>query len=343
MLCAGQRKDGVHVAALLSPDEVGQHPFIEGLERIQVPVITIAVSARSYLREYRSLRALVGRLQPTLVHTHGYRADVIGGAAARAVGVRIVSTVHGFVGGSLRNRFYERVQLIALRRADAVLAVSAPLVDRLAHARVSRNKIHLVLNGFEPPSPNISRAAARQELGIPENELVVGWVGRLSREKGADVMLEAIADSRDPWRVSMIGDGPERSRLYQRAEKLGIADRVSWHGAVDNAGVLFAAFDAFVLSSRSEGTPIALFEAMNAMVPIVATAVGGVPDVVTPAHAMLVPAERPAMIAESLAAVLHDPAAAKQRSLQARERVVERFGVDRWLASVDAVYRGVLA
>jgi len=106
-------------------------------------------------------------------------------------------------------------------------------------------------------------------------------VGRLSREKGADVILDAIAACKPPWRLSIIGDGPERERLKQQAARLGITDRVTWHGPVSNAGKLLSAFDAFVLSSRTEGTPIVLFEAMHSGVPIVTTSVGGVPDVVS--------------------------------------------------------------
>jgi glycosyltransferase involved in cell wall biosynthesis len=341
MLSAGQREGGVHVAAVMAPAEARDHPFVTGLETLRVPVTTVAVPARSYLREYRSLRALIGRLRPSVVHTHGYHSDVIGGAAARSLGVRTVSTVHGFLGVPLRNRLYERMQLIALRRADALLAVSAPLVDRLAQAGISRNKIHLVPNGFAPPASIMTRTMARRELGLPENALVVGWVGRLSREKGADVMLEAIAACELPWRLSMIGDGPQGVQLRKRASELGIMDRVSWHGSIANAGTLFSAFDAFALSSRTEGTPIALLEAMHACVPIVATEVGGVGDVVTSAHAILVPAERPTLIAQSLATLLRDPSAAKQRTALARERLVRRFGAEAWLAAVDDVYRVV--
>ena len=343
MLSAGQMSEGTHVAAVLSPAQVPDHPFIAGLETVGVPVTTVAVPARRYLREYHSLRALIGRLQPGVVHTHGYHADVIGGAAARSVGACTVSTVHGFLGVPLRNWLYERLQLIALRRANALLAVSSPLVDRLAQAGISRSRIHLVLNGFAPTGPNKSRTAARRELGIPESALVAGWVGRLSREKGADVMLEAMAACERPWQFSMIGDGPQRKRLRQRADELGIADRISWHGPIANAGTLFSAFDAFVLSSRTEGTPIALLEAMSACVPIVATQVGGVPDVVTSAQAMLVPPEQPALIAQSLAALVADPRAAKERSLLASERVVQRFGADAWLAAVDKVYNAVMS
>lgn len=342
MMSAGQVRDRVHVAAVLSPTDADDHPFIAGLEALGIPVTRVVVQGRSYLREYRSLSALVERLRPGVIHTHGYHADVIGGRVARVQGVRTVSTVHGFVGAPpLRNLLYERLQAIALRRADAVIAVAAPLVDRLARAGVSRGKIHLVPNGFSPETPIVTRAAARRELGIPADARVAGWIGRLSREKGADVMLEALSQCERQWRLSMIGDGPERARLHQQAAKLAISDRVTWHGQVANAGGLLSAFDAFVLSSRTEGTPIALFESMHAGVPIVASRVGGVPHVVGSAHALLVPSEQPAMIARALAELEREPSAAARRSVLARDRLRQSFGPGTWLAAIDAVYCAV--
>jgi glycosyltransferase involved in cell wall biosynthesis len=300
------------------------------------------VRTRSYLREYRLLSALVARLQPGVVHTHGYRADVIGGAVARAHRVPTVSTVHGFTGGGRRNRLYERVQSLALKRADAVIAVSAPLVQRLADDGVPRHKIHCIPNGFAPLIETATRAVARRRLGITTDALVAGWVGRLSREKGADVMLDALAESDPRWQLSVIGDGDEFDRLGQKAATLGISNRVSWHGAIANAGSLLAAFDAFVLSSRTEGTPITLLEAMNAGVPIIATRVGGVPDVVSESHARLVPPEQPGMIALALSEIEREPSSATDRTLRARDRLLRSFSSVTWLASVDAVYEAAV-
>jgi glycosyltransferase involved in cell wall biosynthesis len=343
MLSERQGRDRVHIAAVLSPDDADDHPFIGRLEAAEIPVTPVVAGARSYLHEYRSLSTIVARLQPDVVHTHGYRSDVIGGAVARAHRVPTVSTVHGFTGGGTRNRFNERIQCFALRFADAVVAVSRPLVDSLTRAGVPGERIHFIPNGFAPPANTMTRAAARRMLGIADHAVVAGWVGRLSSEKGADVVLAALAQSDTPWRLSMIGEGRDRDRLIEQAAELGIGDRVAWHGAVANAGAVLPAFDAFVLSSRTEGTPIALFEAMYARVPIVATRVGGVPDVVTSEHALLVPAEQPGAIAGALAELRHDPPAATHRSELARDRVLQAFSAEAWLDALEEVYRMVCA
>lgn len=338
MMSAGQRTSSVHVAAVVEPGTAERHPFIVQLENLGVPVTPIVVKARSYFREYRSLSALVERVGPDIVHTHGYRADVIGGAVARARRVPTVSTVHGFTGGGRRNQVYEWIQSIALRRADAVIAVSAPLVDRLVSAGIARDKIHCIPNGFAALVPTLTRAAARERLGLQPDALIAGWVGRLSREKGADVMLDALADSNSQWRLSVIGDGEELTRLRDQAARLGISDRITWHGPVANAGSLLSAFDAFVLSSRTEGTPITLLEAMNAGVPIVATKVGGVPDIVSSSQALLTPPEQPGLIAQALAELERERPAAIERSLRAAERLRESFSLAGWLAAVESVY-----
>jgi len=310
MMSMAQGVDFAHVAAVVEPGSSEAHPFIEQLQALGVRVTPVTVGARNYGREYRLLSALVRDLDPGVVHTHGYRSDVIGGAAARAHRVPIVSTVHGFTGGGNRNRFYEWVQSVALRRADAVIAVSAPLVERLAADGIDRDKIRCVPNGFVPVVDAIPRTEARRMLGIRSDALVVGWVGRLSKEKGPDVMLEALAASNPRWQLSIVGAGDQTESLRLQAERLHITDRIAWHGPLANAGSLLTAFDAFVLSSRTEGTPITLLEAMYAGVPIVATRVGGVPDVVTSSQAILVPSEAPEMIARALTEVASEPTAA---------------------------------
>jgi glycosyltransferase involved in cell wall biosynthesis len=341
MLAAGQKSSGVHVVAVLPPGEELRHPFLLHLSAMEIPFTTVVVGRRSYLREYRALKTLFARLQPRVVHTHGYHADIVAGIAAKALSIPRVSTVHGFLGVPLRNQIYERLQLLALRKADAVIAVSRPLVERVALSGVSRSKIRCVPNGFAPQRSTVSRIEARTRLNLKRDALVVGWVGRLSPEKGPDVMLEALAAAKAPWHLSMIGDGAQRDSLLAQVGSLGIADRVSWHGAIDGAGTLFRAFDAFVLSSRTEGTPIALLEAMDAEIPIVATTVGGVPDVIGPAHATLVPPERPAAIATALDELFAAPTAARERALMARRRVTTEFGADQWLAAIEKVYEDV--
>lgn len=306
-----------------------------------IEVVPIRLPPHRYLREYRSVRDLLRSLRPDVIHTHGYRADAIGGLAARVENVPWFATTHGFTGGGFKARFYEWVQVQALRRAHQVLAVSAPLRDHLVRVGIPTGIISVVPNAWSP-KPSLGRQEARGRLGIPQDAFVIGWVGRLTHEKGADVFLDALGALRDAnWCASMIGDGPDRHRLEGRARSLGIEGRVRWHGIVPDAATVFTAFDAWVLSSRTEGTPIALFEAMGAQVPVVATAVGGVPDVVSLAEALLVPPERPDAIAAALESIIAEPTAAAARTAAALLRVSGAHAPHQWLDAHVALYRAV--
>jgi glycosyltransferase involved in cell wall biosynthesis len=316
-------------------------PVLRRASDREVEVVRVEVPTRAYATELRRLRAAIDSAGPDVVHTHGYRADLLGGLAARRRGVPWVSTTHGFTGGDLKNRLYEWLQVRALRRADAVIAVSDPIRNRLRDAGIAVDRIHLLPNAWTP-KPLVPRAEARRRLGIDDGPPVIGWVGRLTAEKGPDLFLEALALLPDRrWRASIIGDGRERTALEARARRLGIADRLHWHGIVPEAAGLYPAFDAWVLSSRTEGTPIALFEAMAARVPAVVTAVGGVPAVVSGAEAILVPSERPELLAEAIGRVLADAASATSRVEAAYRRLVEEFATPGWLAAHVALYESV--
>jgi len=282
---------------------------------------------------------LIREWRADVVHTHGYRADVVAGLAAARAGVPTVSTVHGFTGGDIKNRFYELLQLRAFRRMNAVVAVSSPLRLKLIRAGVPEPRVHCIRNAWARSSTPLRRHDARVVLGLPDSELVIGWVGRLSPEKGPDLFLEAL--SRVPWQASVVGDGRLGGTLRRLAEGLGVSDRIRWHGLVSSAGRLLGAFDLLVLSSRTEGTPIVLFEAMEAGVPIVATSVGGVPDVLGPDDALLVSPGDSDRLAEAIRQVFDDPAAAAARASHARARLAAEFAPGPWLDQYEALYRSL--
>jgi glycosyltransferase involved in cell wall biosynthesis len=338
-----RRGHAVDVAAVLEPNGPPErHPFVASLAGTGVAVHPLVVSGRGYLRERAAVAALCRSLGSDVVHTHGYRADVVDSGAARASGVPVATTVHGFTGGGARNRLYEALQRAAFLRFDGVVAVSRPLAERLLRGGVPARRLRLIPNAWDGGARPLPRGEARERLGVAPGAFHVGWAGRLSREKGPDVLLDALARLPDPpVAVSFLGDGREAGALRARAERLGVADRVRWHGAVEGAAALFPGFDAFVLSSRTEGTPMVLFEAVAAGVPVVATRVGGVPDVVGDAEARLVPPEDPAALAAALDDVRRDPDSAARRAEAARARLEARFGADAWLAAYESLYAGL--
>jgi len=337
-LAAGmaQRGHDACVLALLEPG--GRWEALATLSASGVEVVEIRVPPKSYRVEVKRLTAELARRSGAIAHSHGYHADLVSLRAARAAGAPIGSTAHGFTGGGWKNRFYEWCDTRALARFDAVVAVSLPLARLLVARGVPAPRLHLIPNAYRESCAPLSRADARRALGLAPDALVAGWVGRLSREKGPDLFRDALTLAPE-WNGSILGAGPLEAPLREGAGGLSDPARLRWHGVIPSAGRVLRAFDAVVLSSRTEGTPIVLLEAMAAGVPVVATAVGGVPDVVTEREALLVPPEHPELLARALESIRLQPEAARERAAAARTRLESAYAVEPWLDRYEAVYR----
>ena len=308
-----------------------------------IPVIKVIKPARAFRAQRRLVGEICRRAAPDVLHSHGYLPDVLSASLGRKFPAARVSTVHGFTGGGWRNRFYEWLQRRSYQRFDAVVAVSKKLASDLA-PRVPDRALQTLANAWMLPEEQLSPEAARQALTLSLEDFHIGWVGRISREKGADMLIEALPALNDiRLHVSLIGDGVERAKLEQRVNELQLEDRVSFRGEVARASRLFPAFDLFVLSSRTEGTPITLFEAMHAGVPIVATSVGGVPSVVSSEEAVLVPPEDPAALASAIREVHDHPADAAARAARARSRLEKDFAAAPWIEAYDRIYNDAAA
>jgi glycosyltransferase involved in cell wall biosynthesis len=315
------------------------HPFLATIGALGLPHEIIEVTGRGYLREIGEVTDRLESWGTEILHTHGYRPDVIGAVAARRAGVAMVATVHGYTGGGLRNRFYEWLQRRAMAFPAAVIAVSVPLMDELRRSGVSESRLHLVRNAWTPSRAELDRTAARSALGIETELPIAGWIGRVTYEKGPDVFLAALRQvAPGSLEARILGDGPERARL----EGSPTAVPVRWLGVVPEADRYLKALSLIVQSSRTEGTPMVLLEAMAAGLPIVATAVGGVPDLLGPDEAILVPAEDPSALASAIASVIASPEAARARAERARARLTRDYGVEGWLAAHERVYRRAL-
>lgn len=342
-LSAGLSGAGVGVVLGVLAD-ASSTPFIERARAEGHEVAVIPAAGRNYPRDWSGLRGLVRQHGIDVVHTHGYRADMMGFLAARSERRPAVSTAHGFTDGTAKNRLNQWLAGRAVRHDDAVIAVSEPLARRLGHMGVPADRIVTIPNAWRPPDvPLPDRAAARARLALPADTAILGWVGRLSHVKGADVAIDAIARMRNPAALLVfVGDGPDRSMLEARSAALGLGSRICFAGMVPSASAVLPAFDGLVLSSRNEGTPMILLEAIHAGVPIVATAVGGVPGLLTEGTALLVPPEDPAALAAALDQVLADSPAAQGRATAARARVATQFSPAEWVSRHLAVYQRVM-
>ena len=343
-LVAAIRRAGgdAEVVALLQLP--GAHPFVVQVRRAGIPVTEVRCGRRRYRAEARALAEILKRGTATLVHTHVQHADLVGYWAARVCGLPAVATVHGYTARDWKNQFYEWFDRRLLRRFQAVVCVSEPVRATLLRAGCSPERLHLVPNAYAGGAA-LERDVARAQLGLEPELRIVGWVGRLSAEKGPDLFLTAVARLELPGVTAvLVGDGPERgvlTRLGATATAAGAGCPIRLLGSREGIARLLGALDVLVISSRTEGTPMILLEAMAAAVPVVSFAVGGIPDVINEASGWLVPHGDTAALAGAIRDVLEHPPEAARRAAEARRVLETRFGLTRWLEAIRAVYEQV--
>ncbi len=318
------------------------HPFVERAEALGIPVTQIACGRRRYLAEVASLRQLIAGRVPSVVHTHLVHADVVGLRAARSTRTPLVSTVHGITGQGWKNALYVWFGFRTLRRFDAVVGVSSDLSRRLRNEGISEKRIHHVPNAYQVTNL-LERSDARAKLGLPLQGQVVGWVGRLSNEKGPDLFLEAVEPlCRGGATAAFIGEGPERQMLEERVASRQMADRIRFVGARDEAAKFLPAFDVLVVSSRSEACPMIVLEAMAARVPIAAFAVGDIPDILDEGTAEIVEPTDSVELRAAIGRLLDQPVRAKAQAEAAWEQLQRHFGPSDWVQAMELVYENAI-
>jgi glycosyltransferase involved in cell wall biosynthesis len=299
---------------------------------------------------YRMLRGW----RPAIVHTHTAKAGVLGRLAARLAGVPIVvHTYHGHVlrhyFGPLRTALFRRLEAVLNRLTDVAVTVSAALrADLIAMGVAPAEKIRVVPLGLELArfTAALSGGALRETCHARAGEAVVGIVGRLVPIKDVGSFLEAAArvrHARPGTRFAVVGDGDCRAALEAQAAALGLGEAVSFLGWRTDLETVYAGLDVVVNSSLNEGTPVALIEAMAAGRPVVATAVGGTPDLLGEgARGRLVPARDAGALAAAILDTLERPAEAEGRARAGKDYVLAHHSVDRLLSDIDGLYRELL-
>lgn len=334
------RGNRVVVLLALSPG-VSVPSWAESLGKADVTVEIRHVGARAYLQERRLVRDLLKREKATVAHTHGYRSDILHRSVAHSLGVPTISTAHGFASRKPNLSLNERLQVWSWRRYDCVVAVSGPLRDHLARLGVPSDRLAMIRNGLSVSSDPLPRLSARGSLRLDPSAPVIGWVGRLSEEKDPCLAIEALAAmSGAQAHLCFVGDGPLRPTCEKRAQALGVASRVHFAGARSDAATLMKAFDTLVLSSRTEGTPMTILEAALAEVPIVATAVGGVPDVLGSEGELVAAGDRDALAA-ALGRSLRERGSALANAVALRSRLLAREHQEDWVGQYLALYEAL--
>jgi len=315
--------------------QAGDGKFLRRFDGDGIETVELRSPRRRYWREVRELAALIRAWHPDILHTHVYHADAVGYLAARSAGVPIVSTVHGFTAGSLKNRFYQWLDVQVLKRMDGIACVSQVLVDRLRAEGIAPARVHLVPNAHDG-SVALNRSEARKILDVSQAAPLVGWIGRLSYEKGPDRFVRVLASLRPNIEGIIIGDGPERAALEKQVATQSAP--ITLVGAYPDAGRLVTAFDVLAITSRTEGLPMTVLHAMAAGVPVVATAVGALPEALGDSSGWLVDPNNESAFSSALSEAVQDRALARQRADQARLRLRRLYSLDAWIERMNRVY-----
>ncbi|XAL99526.1 glycosyltransferase [Phycisphaeraceae bacterium D3-23] len=252
-----------------------------------MPLVSIPERGAIDRRALRQLIDLCRRRRVDIWHSHDYKTDVLGLLIRRKCpGIKLVSTVHGFTRENLKTRFYARLNGLALRHYNHIFAVSPALLRHCVMRGVHPDRLSYLPNAIElakyPIRSRSEKQHARQAFGLSDRHApAIAVLGRLSAEKGTDRSIRLFADVRKAHpraTLHLIGNGPERGRLESVAQSLGVADGVTFHGWSVDPVPLLRAMDLLLSTSHREGMPNTLLEAMAIGVPIAATAVGGVPE-----------------------------------------------------------------
>ncbi|MCR4429030.1 MAG: glycosyltransferase family 4 protein [Caldiserica bacterium] len=348
-LCLEQLKRGHEIAIVC---------FIEGelSEDARKMGIPITVLPMANIADWRVIPLLQKRIREggyQIVHTHGVRANFIGRIAARRTGAHIITTIYSFPKEDYKNilkrTFYPPIDRLTVKFAERLIVVSHGLKERLIQVRYAPEEklrvVHCSLD-LEKTKPTKTRAQMREELGIPDNAPSCGMLARLVHVKNPFLLLEVAQKVNEEIPEAMfffVGDGPYLNDLQRETLKRGLQRTVKFTGFRKDPLDVVEALDVIVLTSLSEGLPVTLLEAMALKKPVVATRVGGVPEVVKDGvTGFLVPSGDSQGFSRVLISLFKNHDLMREMGERGRKWVEENFSLSTMAEKTDKVYFEVL-
>lgn len=313
------------------------------LESLGIPVVALGRQPGFQPALARQIARLMTAHGIDVVHCHHYSPYIYGLMASVMTRAKLVFTEHGRLSDAQPSRKRQLINPLLSRLPGRIFAVSADLKQHMVAEGFPARCIRVIYNGVDPgPRPSSAqRAAAREALGIPSDAFVVGTAGRLDPVKNLGVMLQVQHTLRDKVKRTyavIVGDGPERGDLAARADALAITDSVIFTGYRSDVRALMPAFDVYLNCSTYEGVSLTILEAMAAALPVVATPVGGNPEVVIDQETGYLVPSRPRSLAETLAHLAFDARLRRAMGDAARWRVIRHFSIARMVDEYAAIY-----
>src|SRR2546423_12114862 len=326
--------------------------FVRTFMDAGIEVVTVPERRRFDVGVVSGLSALFDDFeQPDIIVSHSVKSHFLMWRSRLWKKYPWVAFHHGYTTTDLKMLAYNRLDRLSLPKADRVVTVCQAFARELAKStKIPEEKIFVQHNAIRPqPKPSDEEVSElKRHVGMAEHDRLIISIGRLSKEKAHGDLIEAsrLLCTTNPnlsCRLVIVGDGPERANLETAARASGLNDRITFAGQASNVQPFYAAADVFVLPSHSEGSPNVLLEAMAADVPIVATAVGGVTEIVSNEEsALLVAPKNPQALATAIDRVLQDSALARRLTTVASAVVAREHSPEAYARSLISLYQEVI-
>lgn len=322
--------------------------FMRAAQSIGIQVHLFEQGNRSYLSLVRQAISQAKEKRINIVQTHGFKPSMIGFLLRLILGTKWICFMHGTTNENIKVRFYNFLDSLFQTFADKVVLVSESQRRKIFMG--NRSNVYVIHNAIDlhnPVAVSAKSVALRESLHLQEGVKLIMVVGRLSPEKGVDIFLEAFSQvlySQKGIHAVIVGDGQEKERLMRQSEKLGIHEHVHFAGYTKNPGDFMQHADIVVIPSRSEGIPNVALEAMALKKPVIATSVGGVPEVIVHGESgILVPACDPHAMAESILSVISSRELSDKLLQGAAERVHQEFSKDHRSEKIYSIYEELIS
>ena len=324
--------------------------FTERLESLSIPLFPISEENPFDLSTIQKLKRLVSEVRPDLIQTHAVKSHFLVRLSGIPNSIPWIAFHHGYTSTTWRTDLYNELDRWSLKAATQMVTVSHASLGQLRTKGVPSERVKVIHNavptGYGIDTGDSSQIdALRSTLGIPVGQKVILSVGRLSKEKDQVSLVEAISELQDsfsPYLV-ILGEGPEYKTILEKTRLLGLTDKVILTGQQGHIGPFYSLADVVVISSRSEGSPNVLLEALAAGVPLVATSVGGIPEMVKDGeHALLVPHGDPWQMASAIARIFAETDVARSLIENGRKLVHTRFSPAERVKTLAQMYRHIL-
>lgn len=343
-LCSSQEQAGCENSLLLFYNvHVPNVELYERARRRGISVRMVHCKGRADWRAVKQIEEYIQEDSADVVHTHGYKADLYGFLAAWRSGKPVVATCHNWLGGTAALGIYNHLDRVALKKFNALAAVSGEVAQRLIDSGVSADKVKTIANGIDVQSFEHGEPLSLLRAGGTK---VIGMVARLDLQKGFEYLLRAVRELRDIFyglKVLIVGEGPDRAPIEDMIKEYGLQSHVVLAGQQSNMPGVYAAMDIFVLPSLNEGLPMTILEAMAASKPVIATSVGAIPTVISEReNGLLVNPRDIDGLRDALASLLSSPDRCDRMGEQAHAWVKQNFTSEAMALKYRQMYEEVL-